>query len=176
MSLLGTRGAAAALACLALACGGDGTTPSPTPSASPSASPSPSPLPGGVIPGAASGPTRITFLAAEPPPGAEVAGCGATASGCAGRIRVRLRLESATGGPVLYVRLFLHDTTLRACLFGQTGPRLLPPDSATEVEIVLDQADDCRTPADIRTMAAVVEGTVEVASRQQWGIVYTLSP
>jgi hypothetical protein len=168
-SSAGTRLAAAALVLLTLACGdGGGTTPSPVVS--------PSPSPSDVIPGAATGPTRITFLAAEPPPGANVMGCGATASGCTGRIRVRLRFESATGGPALYVRVFLHSTELRACLFGQTGAQVLPAGRAGDVEVVLDQADECRTPVDIRTMAAVVEGTVEVASRQEWRIVYTLSP
>jgi hypothetical protein len=168
----GRRLAAAALAWSALACGGGATTPAPIVSPPPSASPAP----GDVIPGAATGPTRITFLAAEPPPGANVSGCGATAAGCAGRVRVRLRLEPAAGGPVLYVRVFLHSTTLRACLFGQTGAQVLSAGRPADVEVVLDQADECRTPSDIRTMAAVVEGTVEVASRQEWRIVYTLSP
>jgi hypothetical protein len=153
---------------LALACGG-GTRPSPIES--------PSPTPGaGVTPGAANGPTRIVFLGAEPPPGADVAGCGATAQGCAGRFRIRLALQSATGGPALYVRVFLHNAGLRACLIGQTGPQVLRAGQAEELEVRLDQADECRTPADIRTMAAVVEGTVEIASRQEWGIRYTLLP
>jgi hypothetical protein len=103
-------------------------------------------------------------------------GGGGSATGCAGRIRVRLALESVTGGPALYVRVFLHSAEQRACLFAQTGPLVLPAGRAADVEVVLDQSDECRTPVDIRTMAAVVEGTVEVASRQEWRIVYTLSP
>jgi hypothetical protein len=69
-----------------------------------------------------------------------------------------------------------RQRALRACLFGQTGPQALRAGQAEELEVLLDQADDCRTPADIRTMAAVVEGTVETASRQEWGIRYTLLP
>jgi hypothetical protein len=162
--------AAGVLVILALACGdGGGTKPSPT------VTPSPTPEPG-VIRGLSSGPTRITFVGADPPPGAAVPGCGASAEGCRRRVRIRLALQSPVGGPVLYVRVFLHDTGLRACLLGQTGSQVLRPGQAEELEVLLDEAGDCRTPADIRTMAAVVEGTVEVASRQEWGIRYTLMP
>jgi hypothetical protein len=157
------------LLCLPVACGGAGTKPSPV------VSPSPSPT-DGVIPGLASGPTRITFTGAEPPPGAHVGGCGATIVGCRGRVRIQLALQPSTGGPVLYVRVFLHSMSQRACLIGQTGPLVLQAGTIERIDVVLDQADDCRTPVDIRTMAAVVEGTVEVASRQEWGITYTFSP
>lgn len=167
----GPRASAVGLLCLALACGDRGTTPSPV------VTPTPSPTPGaGPTPGAATGPTRITFVAAEPSPGANVAGCGASAIGCAGRIRMRFALLSPVGGPVMYVRVFLHETSQRACLLGQSGPSVLRAGQTEDVEVVLDQADQCRTPSDIRTMAAVVEGTIEVASRQEWGIRYTLSP
>lgn len=154
------------------ACGSDGTSPSP-----PSPAPSPSASPPAVVPGPSSGPTRITFAGADPPPGAEVAGCGAFIGGCAGRVTIGLALQSPTGGPVLYVRVFLHDgATLRACLVGETGPLSLRPGVVERVDVALDEADDCRTPTDIRTMAAVVEGTIEVASRQEWGVRYAFLP
>jgi hypothetical protein len=105
-----------------------------------------------------------------------VVGCGASAEGCRGRVRIHLALLSATGGPALYVRVFLHNSGLRACLLGQTAPLLLRAGRTEDVEVLLDEADDCRTPADIRTMDAAVEGTVEIASRQEWGIRYTLLP
>jgi hypothetical protein len=138
---------------------------------------SPSPRPtDAVVPGPSSGPTRITFAGAEPPPGATVGGCGASIVGCRGRVTIRLALQPSSGGPVLYVRVFLHSLSQQACLIGQTGPLVLQAGTTESVEVLLDQADECRTPVDIRTMAAVVEGTVEVASRQQWGITYTFSP
>jgi hypothetical protein len=160
------------LATLGAACGEDGMAPLP-----PGSVPSPPASPPAVVPGPAFGPTRITFAGADPPPGAPVAGCGAFIGGCAGRVTIGLGLQSPSGGSVLYVRVFLHDgATLRACLIGQTGPLTLRPGVVERVDVVLDEADDCRTPTDIRTMAAVVEGTVEVASRQEWGIRYAFLP
>jgi hypothetical protein len=128
------------------------------------------------MPGRGTGPTRITFTGSEPAPGTNVGGCGTSIVGCRGRVRTRLTLESPTGGPVLFVKVFLHSTSLQACLLGQTAPLTLQPGRIEPLEVLLDQADDCRTPVDIRTMAAVVEGTVEVASRQEWSIRYTFSP
>lgn len=129
-----------------------------------------------MIPGLGSGPTRITFASAEPSPGANVGGCRASIVGCRGRVKIQLALQSPAGGPVQYVKVFLHSTSLRACLFGQTEPLTLRAGTTETVEVVLDQADACRTQVDIRTMAAVVEGPVEVASRQEWEIRYTFSP
>jgi hypothetical protein len=173
-SAIALRGAGLAALVLLLACGGGGMTPSPP---QPSPSPSPPPGPGDVTPGQSTGPTRITFAGADPPPGSAVGGCGPSISGCRGRVTIRLALLSPGGGPILYTRVFLHDgATLRACLIGQSGPRTLRAGVTETVEVVLDDADDCRTPVDIRTMAAVVEGTIEVASRQDWGIRYTFLP
>ena len=39
-------------------------------------------------------------------------------------------------------------------------------------EMPLDRADRCGTPLDIATMALVVDGTIEVASRQTWTLRY----
>jgi len=36
--------------------------------------------------------------------------------------------------------------------------------------------DACATPFEIATMAAVVEGTVEVGSRQEWAVHYSFMP
>jgi hypothetical protein len=55
------------------------------------------------------------------------------------------------------------------------------------VERVFDRADRCATPASssgsvpappvtIATMAAVVEGPVDTASRQEWALRYTFAP
>ena len=44
------------------------------------------------------------------------------------------------------------------------------------VDVVFDRSDRCATPVTIRNMAAVVEGTVDVASRQEWALGYTLLP
>src|SRR5687768_8605893 len=99
-----------------MACGGRGPNTSPSPVVTP-----PGP-PGGVVLGPASGPTRITFMGADPAPGTNVGGCGPSTAGCRHRVRIRLELQASNGGPVLYVRLFLHSQTQQACLIGQTGP------------------------------------------------------
>jgi len=36
--------------------------------------------------------------------------------------------------------------------------------------------DACAPPATIAHLAVVVEGTIEVASRQEWAVVYQLDP
>jgi hypothetical protein len=77
----------------------------------------------------------------------------------------------------LYTRVTLHASNRLACLTGQVAGRPLAAGAALEVEVVLDQADPvCRTPLTITNMAAVVEGTIEVASRQEWAIAYELRP
>ena len=44
------------------------------------------------------------------------------------------------------------------------------------IEMPLDRADRCGTPTDIATMALVVDGTIEVASRQTWTLRYLFAP
>jgi hypothetical protein len=44
------------------------------------------------------------------------------------------------------------------------------------MEVLLDEADVCPTPVTIENMAVNVEGTVEIASRQEWGLRYTFTP
>jgi hypothetical protein len=159
------------LAAFSLSCGDDAPTAAPTPS------PTPTPEPGSVVAGAHNGPTEITFLSAEPAPGATIAGCGQYASGCGGRVQMRFRLLSAGGGPVLFASAFLHATNKIACERGTTGPFQLQPGVATELAIVYDQPDHaCGVPTTISDMKLVVEGPVQIASLQEWAIRYELRP
>jgi hypothetical protein len=159
----------AALAVL-VACGSDAPPqPSPVPTPTPDAS--------ALIPGAGSGPTRITFAGAQPMPGSTLSGCGPQIAGCVGRVRMTFNLQSAAGGHVLFMRAYLHDTRKIACLTASTGPFDLAAGQASRVELVFDQADDtCRTPLTIADMDAGVEGTVEIASRQEWAVRYGFAP
>ena len=152
-------------ALLGAACGGSGTAPS-----------SPTDPTRQVTPVESSGPVRITFVSANLTPGSTVAGCGPLIAGCADRLRITLRLDPPSDGPVLYVRTYLHATSLIACLWGETGPMPVQAGTARIVEISLDRTDRCGTPTTIATMAAVVEGPIEVASRQTWSISYRFAP
>lgn len=147
---------------------------------SPEAGPTPTPSPTtaglpGVAVGARTGVTQITLADATPLPGATLTGCGATAAGCAGRITVSLDLLSPTGGPVIGGAFFLHNNSMRACLIGRVGAFDLAPGTRRRIDIVLDQADECATPTDIRTADASIEGPNGIAARQEWGVVYTLA-
>jgi hypothetical protein len=128
-----------------------------------------------VVVGARTGTTQITFSDATPLPGATLTGCGATAIGCAGRITVSLDLWSPTGGPVIGLNLFLHGTNLQACLIGRVGAFELSPGASRRLVVVLDQADQCGTPVEIRTADASVEGPNGIAARQEWGVFYSLA-
>lgn len=156
-------------ALLMCGCGG-------SPSAVPAPTPSPTPtgLPGVVI-GARTGITQITLADATPLPGATLTGCGATAAGCAGRIKVSLDLLSPTGGPVIGGVFYLHSSNMRACLMGRAGAFDLAPGTKRRIDIVLDQSDECATPTDIRTADASIEGPNGIAARQEWGVAYTLA-
>jgi hypothetical protein len=154
---------------------GDGTptvVPSPTPTAI-----GMTPPPIGVVVGPHTGPTGITFVSADPPPGSTIAGCGSKASGCSGRVRMRFRLLSAAGGPVLNSIGFLHATNLLACYRGSTDRLDLAPGVPAEVEIVFDEADDtCTMPATIATMKVVLNAPGQTEGLQEWGIRYELRP
>jgi hypothetical protein len=153
---------------------GDGATPVvPMPGTSPTL-----PAPTDVVFGPHTGPTEITFLAAEPAPGSTIAGCGANASGCAGRVRMRFRLLSASGGPVLEAIGFLHATNKLACYRGSTGPLDLGPGVPSEVVIVFDQPDTaaCAMPASIANMKVVLSAPVQTDGLQEWAIRYELRP
>jgi hypothetical protein len=155
----------AALALLA-ACGSE-TLPPTTP---------PTPSPTDVVPGMATGPTRIAFVSADPPPGAMVSGCGQNATGCGGRVRMVFRITPAATGEALRFVVFLHSDSKRACFTATTGPVPVRAGEAQSLQVVLDASDTCGVPLAITDMAAVLEGTVELASRQEWAIRYTFGP
>jgi hypothetical protein len=122
------------------------------------------------------GPVEIVFLGATPTPGSTVAGCGTRISGCINRVAMRFSLRAQDAGPVLWARAFLHATNLQACLLTTTGPFELGRGETRELSIVFDQFDNCPIPLTIATMAVVVEGPVQVASRRAWTVAYTFAP
>lgn len=141
------------------------------------AAPTPQPLPQHLVtPLDRTGPVQITYIGANIPPGSSVPGCGSSVEGCAGRLRLTFRLEPPASGPVLYMRVYLHATNLLACLWGETPAFALQAGSPIVVDIPFDYTADCRTPTTIATMAAVIEGTQETASRQTWEIRYLFAP
>jgi hypothetical protein len=154
---------------------GDGTpTVVPTPSPTPTATRTPDT---GVVVGPHTGPTVITFLAADPAPGSTIAGCGSKTSGCAGRVRMRFRLVSASGGPVLNAIGYLHATNMLACYRGSTDRLDLAPGVPLDIEIVFDGFDDtCGMPATIATMKVVLNAPGITEGLQEWGIRYELRP
>ena len=135
-----------------------------------------SPDPIQVAPGAATGPTRITLVSADPRPSTTVSGCGPDVRGCPGRVRMVFRLTPSGTGPVLRFLVFLHAASKQACFMAATGPFALRAGDETTFQVVLDPSDDCLTPLAITDLAASVEGPVEVASRQEWRIGYTFAP
>lgn len=165
------------LALATIGCGGYGPVepqPSPTPSPTPSLT-----LPGATL-GPSTGPSRIALVAADPAPGATLTGCGTDVAGCVGRIRLTFQITPTSNGTVLFYRGFLHATDKTACLIGNaSGPAALRAGEARTIEILFDQPDTsgrCRIPLDLIDLALGVEGTTEVASRQEWGIPYHLAP
>ncbi len=174
MRALCLAGVLSLAALLAQGCGDDATPPV-----------VPAPTPIGMTPpatavavGSHSGPTEITFLAAEPPPGSTIAGCGTSAGGCSGRVRMRFRLLSAAGGPVLDAIGFLHATNKLACYRGSTGPLDLLPGVPSEVVIVFDQPDAaaCTMPATIANMKVVLNAPVQTDGLQEWALRYEFRP
>jgi hypothetical protein len=65
---------------------------------------------------------------------------------------------------------------LQACLWGEIEPFTVRAGAPLSIEIPTDRADRCGTPTMIATMAVVVEGPVQVSSRQTWSLRYTFSP
>ena len=89
------------------------------------------------------------------------------------------RVEPTGSGSVLFYRAFLHATDKTGCLIAPAAGGALQAGMARTVEVVFDEPDTsgrCRTPLDLRDLAFGVEGTVEVASRQEWSLSYRLSP
>jgi hypothetical protein len=162
-------------AVLAVGCGEEGTPAAP-PGPAPTAVPTPGP--GEVVVGRRTGPTEITFVAAEPPPGSTISGCGPDPGGCSGRVRMRFRLLSSGGGPVLDAIGFLHATTKGACYRGSTGSFDLQPGAAREILIIFDQPDAaaCSLPATISDMKVVLSAPIQTDGLQEWAIRYELRP
>lgn len=129
-----------------------------------------------VTPIESTGPIRIAFVSANISPGGTVAGCGALIEGCAGRLRMMFLLNPPSDGPVLYVRVYLHATNLQACLWGEIAPFSVRAGAPLTIEIPADRADRCGTPTTIATMAVVVEGPIQVSSRQTWAVHYVFAP
>jgi hypothetical protein len=129
-----------------------------------------------VVPTGGSGPVQILFAGASVAPGSTVSGCGGNIAGCKGRLQMAFDLRPQSAGHVLYVRVYLHATSKIACLWGQTSPLDLEAGVTTRVEVPMDNADQCGTPVTLATMAGVVEGPVEVASRQEWALHYVFAP
>jgi hypothetical protein len=150
----------------------------PAPVVTPTPPVGPPTLPGVTV-GRSTGPTAITLVAADPAPGATIAGCGSHASGCTGRIRMTFRLAPTGTGTALYCVGFLHAADKTGCLQGRTAGFGLQAGVPQTVEVVFDQVDPsdrCRTPLDITDLAFNVEGTIEVASRQEWALRYQMAP
>lgn len=154
-----------AVACALAGCDGDGGTPT-TPT------PMPSPVP---VATGRSGPVEIVFVDATPAPGSTVTGCGTRISGCVNRLSMRFTLRAQEAGPVLGVRVFLHATNMIACLTATSGPFALARGETREVAVVFDQSDDCGVPLTIANMAFVVEGPIQVSSRQTWSLAYAFA-
>lgn len=146
-------------------CGRGSTRPTPTPD--PTAE---------VTPIDSTGPIRLAFVDASTPPGATLAGCGSLIDGCRGRLRMKFLLVPPSDGPALYARLYLHATNLQACLWGEIEPFTVRAGVPVTIEMPTDRADNCRTPTTIATMALVIEGPVQVASRQTWSLHYVFAP
>jgi len=86
------------------------------------------------------------------------------------------RLTPTATGDALRFQVFLNSNTKRTCFLASTGPLSLRAGEAQSLQVVLDPSDACVTPFTITDMAAVVEGTVELASRQEWAIGYNFAP
>lgn len=142
------------------------------------ASPTPVPLdPNAPIAGARTGQVAIDYVGANVAPGSTVAGCGPAIAGCAGRLRLTFRLRSAAAGTVLFSAATLHGANKTACLSAAGAGFALAANATVTVDMVFDQFNaSCALPFDVTNMAMNIEGTVEVASRQEFEIRYRFSP
>jgi hypothetical protein len=163
------RQGAVVLAMAALvACGGDDgpTAPTPTPTD-----------PNAPVAGRRTGPVLIEYVGASVAPGSTIAGCGPTIAGCAGRLRLSFRLRSASAGPVLGISATLHGANRVACLTARAAGFQLGANATVTLELVFDEVNPaCALPFDSLDMGVTIEGTVEVASRQEFGIRYRFTP
>jgi len=129
--------------------------------------------------GITSGPTQVTLQSASIAPGSGIAGCGADLTGCAGRLRMTFQVRSESGGLVDGTRVYLFGSGGLACLWGSVDSFRVAPRETASFDVVFDRADTsqlCRTPVRIINMAAVLEGTIQIATRQEWGLTYDFTP
>jgi hypothetical protein len=129
------------------------------------------------IAGAHTGPVAIDYAAANIVPGSTIAGCGQTIAGCAGRLQLSFRLRSAAAGPVLWTGATLHGANKMACLSAVGEAFSLAANSIVMLDLSFDQFNPaCALPFDATDMAVTIEGTIEVASRQEFAIRYRFAP
>jgi hypothetical protein len=132
--------------------------------------------PAAPVPGARTGPVAIEYAGANVA-GTTITGCGSTIAGCAGRLRLTFRLRSAGAGPVLRTGATLHGANRIACLSAAGGAFQLAANAIVTIDLVFDQVNAaCALPFESLDMAVHVEGTVEVASRQEFGVRYRFTP
>ena len=171
---------AGAVLTIVLAACGDSSSPSAASPPAPSPQdPEPTALSTEVVPTVTEGPITITFLDADPPPGTTLSGCGEAVAGCQGRIRARVRVETATSGFVVDVSAALFGTESPiACLNSRNvaGNFELRTGEPRVFEFVFDGSDGCPTPEKIRAMNVIVSGDVNASGRQGWLIEYGLEP
>lgn len=130
----------------------------------------------GVVPGAASGATRIDFVSADPAPGTALSGCGPDASGCPGRLRMVFRVTpSVTATAARFVATLRADSE-RPCFRAATGPLPLRAGVGASIQVVLDPSGACATPFAVTRLAADLEGDRPVAAHQEWAIGYAFAP
>jgi len=129
-----------------------------------------------VVPTKGAGPVQLRFVESSIAPGSTVGGCGSMIEGCKGRLRMAFNLLPQSAGHVLYLRVYIHATNQIACLWGETSSFDLRAGVVARVEVSLNNADRCGTPVTLVSMDGIVEGPVEVASRQEWTLNYVFAP
>ena len=127
--------------------------------------------------GAHSGAVAIEYLGANVEPGSTIAGCGAALAGCAGRLRLSFRLRAVNAGPVLGTSATLHGANKVACLSAVGAGFSLAANATPIIDVVFDQVNPlCVLPFESLDLGVNVEGTVEVSSRQEFGIRHRFAP
>jgi hypothetical protein len=87
-----------------------------------------------------------------------------------------MRLAPVATGTALSFVVFLNSASKRSCFMASTSPISLRAGQPQSVQVVLDPSETCAVPFEITDMAAILEGPVELASRQEWAIGYTFAP
>jgi hypothetical protein len=132
-----------------------------------------------VMPIESEGPVQIEFVGSEPEPGSTISGCGPHVQGCTERLRVTPRLVSPQDGASGGMSVYLHAMNQTACLSARRDRFELRAGEPRVVEVVLDRADSvdrCATPLTIATMDAIIDGPIQISSRQAWSLTYLFNP